>query len=283
MDIQEIEKIISKSVDLPTMPHVAAKTMQLLSDPKVSAKDLQKVISADSVLAANILKISNSALYGCSREIKTLSQAIVILGFRTLRNIIVSASTAAMYKRKGQTFSLKDKILWEHSICCSIASLTIAKKTRYPNPEEAFICGLLHDIGVIVLDNSLGEQYVDILKEAFNSDDSLINLELNHLGFGHHQVGYIIVRNWNFAKSLQEAVGNHHHPERESEDKILTMIVNLANDVCYKLGHGWNREIIDKDLSTLSVVKNLNLNENQIDEILAETEKLFNEEKELFF
>jgi len=283
MDVQEIEKIILKSVDLPTMPHVAAKTMQLLSDPKVSTNDLQKIISSDSVLAANILKISNSALYGCSREIKTLSQAVVVLGFRTLRNIVISASTSAMYRRKGQNFSLKDKILWEHSICCSIGALVIAKKIKYPEPEEAFIAGLLHDIGIIVLDNSLGETYVEILKEAFNSDNSLINLELNHIGFGHHQVGYIIIRNWNFAKILQDAVGHHHHPENESADPTLTQIVSMANDVCFKLGHAWSREVIDKDIKNHILVKNKNINDEQVEEIIAETEKSFKEEKELFF
>jgi HD-like signal output (HDOD) protein len=283
MDIQQIEKVILKSVDLPTMPHVAAKTMQLLSDPKVSTKDLQKVISSDAVLAANILKISNSALYGCSREIKTLSQAVVVLGFRTLRNIVVSASTAAMYRRKAQSFSLKDKILWEHSICCSIGSLAIAKKIKYREPEEAFIAGLLHDIGIIVLDNSLGDAYVSILKEAFNSDNSLINLEINHLGFGHHQVGYIIMRHWNFAKSLQDAVGYHHHPDSVCVDPTLTQIVNLANEICYKLGHAWSREIIDNNIDNHPLIKIFNLDKDQIKGIIAEIEKSFNEEKELFF
>ncbi|MBU1626159.1 HDOD domain-containing protein, partial [bacterium] len=231
MDIQNIEQIILKSVNLPTIPNVVSKTMQLLSDPNVSSKDLQKVITSDSVMAAKILKISNSALYGCSREIKTISQAIVVLGFRTLRNIIVSASTAAMFKRKEQTFSLKDKILWEHSICCSIASQITAKKIKYPEPEEAFIGGLLHDIGIIVLDISLGNIYNNILKEAYNKGGSLLNLELDNLGYGHQQVGYVVIRNWNFAKSLQDAIRNHHHPDNESEDKTLTKIVSLANEI----------------------------------------------------
>jgi HD-like signal output (HDOD) protein len=283
MNVQEIETVILKSVNLPTMPHVAAKTMQLISNPNVNTKDLQKVIASDSVMAANILKISNSALYGCSREIKTISQAVVILGFRTLRNIIVSASTSAMYKRKNQTFSLKDKMLWEHSICCSIASQIIAKKIRYSEPEEAFIGGLLHDIGIIVLDNCLGSVYEDILKEAYNAGGSLINFELNHIGYGHHQVGYIIMRNWNFAKSLQEAVGYHHNPDTECVDKTLTRIVSLANDFSYSLGHGWSKDIIEIDYKTHPTVKNLDLTETQIHEILSTTEESFLKEKELFF
>jgi HD-like signal output (HDOD) protein len=283
LNTKDLEKMISTSLNLPPMPHVAAKTIQLLKDPSTNAKDLQKIITSDSVLAANILKISNSALYGRSREITTISQAIVVLGFTTLRNIIISATTSAIYKRKGQTFGLKEKILWEHSICCSIAALIIAKLIKYHNPEEALIGGLLHDIGTIVLDGSLGHEYNEILKEAFNSDNSLINLEIEHLGYGHHQVGYMVIKNWNFAETLQDAVCNHHHPYAESKDSKLTKIIHLANNICYKLGHAWYKQILDFDFVNNPISLEFNFSENQINDILAQTEKSFIEEKEKFF
>ena len=147
----QLHTIIMTTRDLPAMPQVASKVLELSSDPNTSAHQLQQVISDDQAMTARILKIANSALYSCSRKIKTLTEAIVMLGFNSIRSLVVTSAARNLYNTRTSQTGLKERLLWEHSIGSAFACRLMASDSRPALTEEAFLAGLMHDIGKSVI------------------------------------------------------------------------------------------------------------------------------------
>ncbi len=153
-----LDRLVMLTGDLPSMPFIANKVMQIVSDPDAQVHALQKVIEDDQALAGRILKVANSALYARRRQITKLTDAIVMLGFNTIRSIAVTSATRNLYLKKGKVLGLKDKLLWEHSVASGIAGRIVANKANPIFAEEAFLWGLLHDIGKLVILQQLPDE-----------------------------------------------------------------------------------------------------------------------------
>lgn len=274
------KKIAQIAGDLPTMPHIATLVMKKVADPNASARDLHKIISGDPALASKILKIANSAFYGCTRNISTLTDAIVILGFNTIRSLAIAAATQKLF-RKGR-MRLVDKLLWEHSIGVAIAARTVAKKVRFPKAEEAFLAGLLHDIGKIVLDVNIPEKFMRIVQEVYNNPGTtFMEAEQEMLGFDHTEVGYMVVHKWKFADSMEEAVRYHHAPEQAQILPILSYILHLANCICIKLEIGPEKNP-DLDMTELSSFEYLKFTEEDIENLFETFDAAYKIGKDFF-
>jgi putative nucleotidyltransferase with HDIG domain len=257
---------------------VAAKVMDLIGDPAVTAKDLERVILRDQATTARVLRVANSAFYGLRGEVSTLSRAIVILGFNTLRSVILTGVSEALHVRKGSCF--KDRILWEHSVAVALAARTIAQECGYPAAEEAYVGGLLHDIGKVVLDANLAHEYEQVIESVYNEGRSFLDAENDVLGFDHAEVGGLVVRRWNLAAPLHEAVRLHHQPVDAEVDPVLCAIVSLANSLCVKLGIGPERDS-DLDLARLDSALALTLETERLGGIATVLRKRLDEEKSL--
>jgi len=133
------QELISNLGDLPPLPQVAAQVLRLAADPDSTTDELQRVTATDQALASQILKIANSAMFGLVREVRTLTQAIMTLGFSTIKSIVIASSARNLYKRGGS--SLQERLLWEHALITAIASRAYAKAFRSPRVEEAFLGG----------------------------------------------------------------------------------------------------------------------------------------------
>ena len=246
--------------DLPTMPHVANLVIQKLSDPKTSANEIHRMISNDQALAARVLRIANSPFYGYPRTITRLSDAVMVMGFHQIRSLVLTSVFNDLFKSSG----LAERLLWEHSLVCAFISQRLAKSVGSAKVEEAFLVGLMHDIGKVVLNLRVPEKMSPILQEVYNSQDTTFSkLEEETFGFTHADVGRAIARKWNFAKEIEEAIGNHHCPEESVILPPLSFIVNLANAFCHKLEIG---PIKNRDLNLLEVesVKSLKLDPQMV-------------------
>ena len=234
----ELDEFITKSCDLPTIPSVAGKVIKLVSDPEVTANDLNKAIMTDVSLAARVLKIANSSFYGCRTTINTVSHAIVVIGFNMIRNIVMAASTKNVYKRYGIT----EKLLHDHSVGAAMATYLIENVIGQKQSEEAFLAGLFHDIGKVILNNTDPDRFMIVMKEVYNEGRDSTEVEKEVFGFTHSDVGSLVLRKWNFSAELEKVVAQHHHlsemGEDEPEVRKLIAIVSLADDFCYKLGIG---------------------------------------------
>jgi len=279
-----LKKIIMVTGDLPPMPYVARKVMDVVSDPASSAQDLQEVISKDQALASQILKIANSALYACSRKIETLTDAIVMLGFNTIRSLSVMNATKNLYKfmSKGKVLGLKDKLLWEHSVGSAIAARTIAQKVNSRYAEQAFLGGLLHDIGKLVLLQKVPEHFDSVIEEVYNTGRHFHEVEMEMLGFTHAEVGGYLMNKWKFTSDFEEAVRLHHQVSAELEvEGQLVYYIDLANKLCHKLGIGFLNEP-EKDLTQEYSAIVLGLNEQILDGIESAVKHLMKQEINLF-
>ena len=267
MSVNNLEEVIMKSCDLPTMPAVANRVVMLVSDPDTTADMLNKAIMADQAMAARVLKLANSSFYGCLRSVNTLTQAIMIIGFTTIKNIVLAASTKEVYKR----FGLTEKMLHEHSTGVAMAAYHIAKEAGLKNMEEAFLLGLLHDIGKVVLNNGDAEKYRTVMETVYNSDSSFDEAEMDVYGFTHADVGALVVRKWNFAPEMERVVSSHHNIEKVEDDPYVTQlvaIINLADAFCYKLGIG-TREAKEIDIVGLKASSCLKLDAARLEKIEA--------------
>ena len=258
-----MEEIIMQSCDLPTMPDIAGKVVQLVSDPNTTADMLNKAIMADQAMAARVLKLANSSFYGCLRSVNTLTQAIVIIGFGTIKNIVLAASTKEVYKR----FGLVEKMLHEHSTAVAMASFHVASAINFKNKEEAYLAGLLHDIGKVVLNNSDSDKFRSVMEEVYNTGRNFAEVEQEVYGFSHYEVGALVIRKWNFSSEMEAVIKFQRNLEKlEKGDPFVLQLasaVNLADALCFKLGVGV-KEAGEIDIESLKAVSILKLDADKL-------------------
>lgn len=236
--VLELSSILSKVKDLPPLPRVVMKAMEMLLNPDASMRNLHLVISQDQALSAKILKIVNSAMYSLRSEVSTVSHAISILGLNTVKAVIMAVSVDNIYQAAKD---LGKKLMSDHSWGTALAARAIAQRVRYENPEEALVCGLMHDIGKPILMQNFGQRYYEILSEVYKGSSTFYQLEIQRLGFSHAEVGMLLAKKWNFPPQLAEAVGYHHNPLEAPNHKQLACIVNLANLFMVHLGIGFQK------------------------------------------
>ena len=250
------QELIANLGDLPPLPQVASQVLRISADPDANAEDLRKVISMDQALTSQILKISNSAMFGMMREVNTLTQAIMTLGFSTIKSVVIASSAKNLYHRG--TVGLQERLIWEHALVSAIASRAFAKSLRFPRIEEAFIGGLLHDIGKSVMGVKFPERYAALLRTVYNEMSNSMQLELDTFGFDHAMVGEALVSKWNLAPSLQAAVRWHHDPLQAPEThQELTAIVALANHLALeaKIGIGDPCHLEGASMQAMEILK----------------------------
>ena len=226
--IKDIERQIN---NLPAFSVVVSKVLRVVDNPISSARDIEKVVKYDQVLASKILKMANSAYYGYAGKISTLSQGVVILGLNTLRALLLTVSASKIMNKKLLGYRLEEGRFWEHSVLTALGSRDLANKLRYKNPEEAFVGGLLHDIGKLVLDRHVLKNR-GIIEDIINKEGvPLTEAEREVLGINHANVGRRMAEKWNFPPVLSEVINFHHEPERARENKELVAVVSIINAV----------------------------------------------------
>ena len=276
MNAFELADQILKSVgDIPPMPHIASEVMEKLASDKTTAEDLNRVISQDQALAARVLRMANSSFYAVSVKIKTLSHAISMVGFNSIRSIVIAAATRELYPVLGK----HEQLLWEHSLAAGLGARLLARRARFGNPEQAFLAGLLHDIGKTILLLKLRPRMNPIL-EKMGKDASLSfrDLEAEEFGFDHAALGQLVARRWKLGTEIEEAIGTHHAPEEATEEPTLTYVTSLANSLCHRACIGPARRP-NLDLGTLESARYLNLSPEMLKETEIELVDKFRAEK----
>ncbi|RME01114.1 MAG: HDOD domain-containing protein, partial [Calditrichaeota bacterium] len=188
----KVQKIITKIKQLPTLPQVITRLIQIIDRPDSSASEVSKIISTDQSLMTKVLKLVNSPFYGMPKRITTLSQATVILGFNAIKNLALTAAIFDQFGGKGEGIhqnGFSREKFWEHSIAVAVASKIISEHIGYPQPEEAFMAGLIHDIGKVVLDQFLHDEFVEALKYSADNQVSISDAEIKIIGSNHAQIG----------------------------------------------------------------------------------------------
>jgi putative nucleotidyltransferase with HDIG domain len=279
---RDLETTIMHAADLPTIPVVAIKVMKLIEQENATADELAKVVASDPAVAARVLKISNSSFYGCRRQIQTLSSAIVILGLSTLRSLVVAASVKQVYKPYGLT----EKMLWEHSFAAGLAARIIAHHTRIANAEEAFLAGLFHDIGKIIMNTLDRDKFHEVMQHVYNEGITFQRAERLVYPYGHDEVGALVIKKWNFPELLTTVILQHHTLDfAQSENRDVVMIAAiaaLADLFCLKLGIGVREPHEGIEPHDSKPARMLNLSQQKCGELLELFQEVYEKDKVLF-
>ncbi|MFA6448261.1 MAG: HDOD domain-containing protein [bacterium] len=230
MEKEALQKVIDRLKDIPTLPQVVQQIVEIVDSPHTSASDLNKAISHDQALSAKVLKLVNSAFYGFPKKIETLTQAIVILGFNTVRSLALSISMLDFFTgRSARDHQLNYAEYWKHSIATSIMARAIAKKTFPAMAEEAFVSGLLHDIGILILDQFLPSEYTKVFALMKKEGIHLIKAEKEVMNITHCEVGRLLAIKWNLPDPLLCSISYHHAPSPAHDYFPIVSTVHAAN------------------------------------------------------
>lgn len=237
----QIRRIINQISSLPPLPALAKTVLELSEDPNSSARTLGYVIKKDQALTAKILKIVNSAYFGFYRKITNVNQAIVILGFNEIRNITVASSLINSFKGNFNKLFSWDEF-WTHALGAAFIARSLGTLKLEVNSEDAFVAGLLHDIGKLVLSQHFQKSFATALKTAAENNLPLHEVSKDLMDMDHTEVGGMIVENWKLPKYLVRAIQYHHNPDAARKDEYHTHLAHLANYFCheYKIGSSGN-------------------------------------------
>jgi len=235
---KDLLSIIQSVENIPALPHVVIRVMQLTEDPNSSIQDINAALQQDQGMTARVLRMANSAFYGFPRRIATVTDATILLGFKTLRSILIAAAVNDLMNKDMEGYALENGNLWKHSQFVAYASRLIAKQAGFTSLDLAYTAGLLHDIGKIILDSYLKESYQEVINKVNSQPVTFLEVENEVIGFNHAQIGARIARKWNLPDELAESIALHHNPEKARVNPRLTAIVHLADTIVLYMGVG---------------------------------------------
>jgi len=227
-----LESVVRRIHDISTIPQVALKVLEVANDPDSSASDLKEVMETDAALSARVLRFVNSSAYAVRTKITNLQQAIAYLGMKQIRNIALTASVAEMFRTDAGIEPYKRSGLWKHLVSVGICARLLAMRRRIGGFEDAFLAGLLHDIGIILEDQYLHPKFRQMIG-ALKPEKTLSEWETEYLGFDHCQLGEEIARQWGFPENVRAGIAYHHNPAMYRGEQIdIIRCVAVANMVC---------------------------------------------------
>jgi len=228
----KVQQVLERVGDLPAMPTVVSEVLRLTDDPSVTMAEVGQAIEKDPVLAARILKLSNSPYYGMRQFVGTLKLALVVLGVREVRNIILGVSVIQSLCDDPSEAGLP-KEFWVHCVVAAALSRMLGAHLKLGLQGEAFVSGLLHDIGKLILIRKLGVPYVEVYRQSGGISDPLCEAELRYLGFTHADAAAALASRWNFPATLTDAISMHHANDdvrlHLAKDPQLAAVIRLAN------------------------------------------------------
>jgi putative nucleotidyltransferase with HDIG domain len=245
---------VKKVNSFATLPEVTSKIIATVEDPKSTAGTLHKIVSHDPALVTRIMKVVNSAFYGLPGQIGSIERAIVLLGLNAIKNIAVAASLGQLFRGAKLCDGFTPKDLWTHCIAVGVTARELAKQMKLPVADEAFLAGMIHDVGLLISLQTAPEQLRQVCEAAKTSDRAFVDLEREMMGMDHQQLGACLAEQWRFPKNCQLVAGHHHHPAGLGEgNRLLVTLVYVADTICCQSAHGFNLTAMHQRLDELEL------------------------------
>ncbi len=244
-----IAETVKKVATIATLPEVTNQIIRTVEDPKSTAGQLHKIVSHDPALVTRILKVVNSAFYGLPGQIGSIERAIVLLGLNAVKNIAVAASLGQMFRGVKLCDGFTAKDLWTHCMAVAITSRELAKQMKAPIADEAFLAGMIHDLGLLVSLQVNPEPLQEVCERSKANGRNFCEMEREVIGVDHQQLGEALATHWKFPRSCQLVAGYHHQPAALSDNnRLLVTLVYVADTICCQAGRGFNLTALQQKL-----------------------------------
>ncbi len=234
--MSKARRFIRKFKDIKTLPHVVTNLSRLIADENSTMKDFEEVIKMDPILVVRLLRLVNSPFYGLVHRVDSIGRAVAYLGMKNLHNIAVTDALKNIFHEHGKSQSFSREKLWLHCAAVSICAKMIAERIFGTNGDDAYLCGILHDFGLIVESQIEPKKFIAAC-DAYEAGTSLIKLEQEHLGTDHCEIGFLMAQDWDMPESIQEAIRDHHLESGDYHPESLTGILQIAEYITGQLGY----------------------------------------------
>jgi putative nucleotidyltransferase with HDIG domain len=265
IDLQTLRRRVESINALPTVPGTFRQISAMLEKPRITLDELGRFVSNDPALTVKILKMVNSAAYGFPGRISSVSHAIMLLGLNVIKGLLLGVSVFELMQKSMAG-------LWEHSLGCACSARLIAQKKNLKEPEEASVCGLLHDIGKVVLMLVFPREFEAVVAEAEATGVTLCQAEKTCFAVTHAEVGYWLAQKWHFPLNLVEAIGYHHTPQLSRQSSMETAIVHISDILVRAKGIGFAGDSFVPAVHP-AVWEMLNLSEDDLRDIFSGLEE----------
>jgi HD-like signal output (HDOD) protein len=231
---------VKKVSAIATLPEITTRIIKTVEDPKSTASQLHKIVAHDPALVTRILKVVNSAFYGLPGQIGSVERAIVLLGLNAVKNLAVAASLGQLFRGVKLCEGYTAKDLWTHCIAVAITARELARQMKFPYADEAFLAGLIHDIGILVSLHVQPEKLKQVCERVQKEGGDFCAVERQIYGVDHQQLGQGLAEQWKFTQPCQLVAGFHHQPHQLADGLgTLVSLVHVADTICSKQKRGF--------------------------------------------
>ena len=251
----DLEKIINDIDSLEPVSQVGNKVAEIMSDPESSVNDVVEIIKYDQAMTANLLRVCNSTLFGLTKEIVSIKQAVAYLGIDKVACLVMVGNHSGNFKKAHQGYDLEDGALWRYSVSSALIAQDLAERRQVKNISSLFTSALLKDIGKVVLNTYMREALNDVQTQVQEAGLTFIEAEKAVLGIDHAELGGKVAEKWNFNQATIDIIRNHHDPDRGPVDDLSLPIIYLADSICMMIGIGvgadglayrYHQDIVDR-------------------------------------
>lgn len=275
---EALETLFQRLSELSSLPSIALRIIEAAVDEHTDAEDLRQLIERDPALAARIIRIVNSSFYGLRQEVADLRSAISLLGTKQIRNVAITVFVSRQFTPTSNKDSLDRNQLWNHSMAVGAVARLFAKTLKNAEPDEAYLAGLLHDMGLLIVDQHLA-RHVPRIRTTMSEGASLHEAVEQILTFDPSQLGAYVAWRSKFPSRLVSSIEYHLKPDAyQGDDRQLTDLVAMADYIATRNGTGVLAESQPVHLSA-TVYERLQLSEERLESLAAEIEETLNATK----
>jgi HD-like signal output (HDOD) protein len=269
---QAVASAIREISHIATLPEITIKIVELVEDPKSTAQDLHKVINNDPALCSRILKVVNSSFYGLPGQIGSINRAIVMLGLNAVKNIAIAASLSKLFRGGDLTSRFSARDLWTHSVATAVTCKMLADGLKLGLSDEAFLSGLIHDIGIMVEMQYDRSKLIEVVNKVGADSNgipasNMLEIEEEIFEANHQDFGVGLCERWKFPRSFALVTGHHHRPlELPADQRLLPCLVAAADRLVSDLGQGFRMDIASSNIEA-DLRDELKLGTDRIEEL----------------
>lgn len=273
--IKRLNHIIQLTDDseISSIKNIVHGLIKIINDPKSTARDLKELIQIDPPLTARVLRLANSAYYSPRNKIGEITQAIIWVGYNAIKELAISQKVCEIFSGNEVIGGYSRNSLWKHSLAVALLGKLIYRREFGQRGENAYVAGLLHEIGIIVKDQFFPDEFRATLMKSGSEKLNMVDAENEISGYDHTEIGRAIMEHWQIPREIAAAINNHHSPERSPEEySKLTCTLYVADYFCQRREIGFSDSPFNDKERFKNIKNKLNLGPNTLDLLIEDVE-----------